>query len=187
MLKKWSEYRAIKKSDLFDPAYYLLNNPDVRRADIDPLFHFIEQGWKEGRNPSQKFQTRYYLETNPDVNRAGINPLAHYLTYGRKEGRKTNQQEGTKFIHEPIDHTKLVSVAPVIDRTNFSTPLHQSLVEIIVCVHNALNDVVRCLDSIIAHTTHPYHLIIVNDGSQAETSEYLEDFAKSHGATLIVN
>lgn len=87
MLKKWKEYRTIKKSGLFDPAFYLLNNQDVRNADIDPLSHFIEHGWKEGRNPSQKFDTRYYLETNPDVNIAGINPVVHYLKYGMREGR----------------------------------------------------------------------------------------------------
>lgn len=83
------EYLTLKNSDLFDPTYYLLNYPDVRNAGIDPLSHFIEYGWREGRNPSRKFDTKYYLETNPDVNKAGINPLFHYLKYGRIEGRPT--------------------------------------------------------------------------------------------------
>jgi GT2 family glycosyltransferase/SAM-dependent methyltransferase len=187
MLRRWNDYRIIKKSGLFDPAYYLLNNPDVRQADIDPMSHFIEIGWKEGRNPSARFDTRYYLEMNPDVYQAGVNPLLHYLRYGQKEGRSINPAERKSITSDPRDPTKLISVSPVVNRTGFPIPDHQAPVDIIVCVHNALDDVVRCLNSIVAHTSQPYHLILVNDGSQAETSEYLEEFSKSHSATLIVN
>lgn len=89
MLRRWKEYYLIKRSGLFDPTYYLLNNPDVRQADVDPLTHFIEHGWREGRNPSQKFYTNYYLEMYEDVKIASINPLVHYLEFGKKEGRRT--------------------------------------------------------------------------------------------------
>lgn len=87
MLRRWSEYLVIKKSGYFDPAYYLITYPDCRLADIDPFWHFIKYGWKEGRNPSSEFDTEYYLRMNPDVQQAGINPLVHYLNHGRKEGR----------------------------------------------------------------------------------------------------
>jgi FMN phosphatase YigB (HAD superfamily) len=83
----WLDYLIIKKSGYFDPAYYLLSYPDCRLADVDPLWHFIEHGWKEHRNPSLKFDTGYYLRANPDVLQAGINPLVHYLQYGQHEGR----------------------------------------------------------------------------------------------------
>jgi len=48
MLTNLRDYFAIKHSGLFDERYYLLHNPDVRRADIDPLKHFVKFGWKEG-------------------------------------------------------------------------------------------------------------------------------------------
>lgn len=78
----------IKKSGLFDPVYYLLNYPDVRIADIDPLTHFIKVGWKEGRNPSEKFNTKFYLDSNPDVKQTDKNPLVHYILHGEKKGRR---------------------------------------------------------------------------------------------------
>ncbi len=81
-------YHLIKKSGLFDPVYYLINNPDVRVADTDPLRHYIKFGWKEGRNPSDKFDTNFYLESNPDVKQSDQNPLVHYIKYGAKEGRR---------------------------------------------------------------------------------------------------
>jgi FMN phosphatase YigB (HAD superfamily) len=86
-LKKWMDYRLIEQSGFFDPAYYLLTYPDCRRADVDPLWHFIEHGWREGRNPSAKFDTAYYLRVNLDVKQVGVNPLVHYLQNGQWEGR----------------------------------------------------------------------------------------------------
>ncbi len=86
-LRDLIDYFIIKTSGCFDPAYYLLNYRDCRLADVDPLWHFVRYGWKEGRNPSADFDTEYYLKTNPDVQQAGINPLVHYIRYGRREGR----------------------------------------------------------------------------------------------------
>jgi len=71
----------------FDAAYYLRNNPDVAAAGVDPLKHFNQYGWKEGRNPDALFNTQYYLNQNPDVAAAKVNPLTHYETNGWKEGR----------------------------------------------------------------------------------------------------
>ncbi|HNB51597.1 MAG TPA: rhamnan synthesis F family protein, partial [Anaerolineales bacterium] len=87
MLKQWADYFTILKSGYFDPAYYLYQYRDCRLADIDPLMHFVEHGWREGRNPSEKFDTAFYLRMNPDVKHAGLNPLVHYLKHGQYEGR----------------------------------------------------------------------------------------------------
>jgi len=86
-------YRLIKKSGLFDPVYYLMNNPDVRAADIDPLRHYLKFGWKEGRNPSERFDTSFYLESNPDLKQSGENPLAHYIKHDAKGGRQALPSE----------------------------------------------------------------------------------------------
>ena len=103
-----SNRRLIKKSKLFDPVYYLINNPDVRAADIDPLRHYIKYGWKEGRNPSDKFDTRFYLDSNPDVKQSRENPLVHYIKYGAKEGRRALPTE--RFVSPVAQHSQLLSV-----------------------------------------------------------------------------
>ena len=72
---------------LFDPAYYLAQNPDVKAAGVDPYQHYISSGFKEGRDPNQFFSTSYYLKNNPDVAAAGINPLLHFEANGYAEGR----------------------------------------------------------------------------------------------------
>jgi hypothetical protein len=70
---------ALRRSALFDAAWYLATYPDVAVAGLDPVRHYLRAGVAEGRDPGPQFSTRDYLERNPDVARAGINPLLHYL------------------------------------------------------------------------------------------------------------
>ncbi len=71
----------------FNTAYYLKANPDVAAAGVDPLQHFMQFGWREGRNPNAVFNTAYYEANNPDVAAAGIDPLQHFMQFGWREGR----------------------------------------------------------------------------------------------------
>ncbi|MCV3216725.1 glycosyltransferase [Plectonema radiosum NIES-515] len=64
---------------------------------------------------------------------------------------------------------------------------HSATVDIIICVHNALDDVKQCLESVIRYSRMPYSLILVDDGSKEETSNYLKYFANSQKAKLIRN
>jgi O-antigen biosynthesis protein len=104
------EYKIIKSSGLFDAIYYLQEYADIRQADIDPLKHFCEYGWKEGQNPSVNFDTNFYLETHPDVRNAGINPLVHFIKYGAKEGRKTHTENSIVIEHKVSKIKKLVTI-----------------------------------------------------------------------------
>ena len=79
--------QGLNPNALFDTNYYLVQNPDVRAAGVDPLRHYEEYGWHEGRDPSLLFSGDRYLAANPDVRAAAINPLLHYVAYGRNEGR----------------------------------------------------------------------------------------------------
>lgn len=72
----------------FDAIFYLNQYPDVAASKINPLHHYSEFGWKEGRNPNSSFNTTYYLRDNPDVLAAGIDPFWHFLVAGRNEGRE---------------------------------------------------------------------------------------------------
>ncbi len=86
------ERRTVKAalSEVIDRNYYLSRYDDVRRSNIDPLDHFIDIGWREGRRPDPLFDTAFYLRENSDVTDSGINPLYHYLTIGREAGLRPN-------------------------------------------------------------------------------------------------
>lgn len=76
-------------------------------------------------------------------------------------------------------------VEPIEDRPQVGRRVAQ--VDIIVCVHNARADLQLCLASVLQHTTTPYRLILVDDGSEAETRDYLAAFTAEHGAILLRN
>jgi hypothetical protein len=77
----------------FDAGFYLASNADVRESGVDPFSHFLNTGWREGRNPSRSFDVTYYLINNPDVAAAGINPWVHYQWAGRSEGRRPRRPQ----------------------------------------------------------------------------------------------
>lgn len=85
---KHDEVSFIRESGLFDEEYYLNENPDVKESGADPIEHYCEFGWKEGRNPSPDFNTVFYFQEYEDVKEGGGNPLLHYIKFGRGEGRK---------------------------------------------------------------------------------------------------
>lgn len=57
-------------------------------------------------------------------------------------------------------------------------------VSVVICVHNALDDVKECLESVWNNRSFPYEIIIVDDGSEPETQEYLEYFQKQTSCIL---
>jgi glycosyltransferase involved in cell wall biosynthesis len=114
ILQPYRVHSLIKRSGLFDAEYYLLNNPDVRRADVNPLTHFVKVGWKEGRNPSEYFDICYYMQTYPDIQKAGVNPLFHYLKFGWHEGRNPSKLfDGNKYI-EAYPDVRLSKQNPLV-------------------------------------------------------------------------
>ena len=155
MIKSIYHYYLIKRSGIFDMQYYLLHNPDVRRADIDPLWHFITIGWKEGRNPSQTFDTKQYLNQNQDVLDAGINPLIHYLKFGLKENRRFTA----------ITPLPKLGINPKVS--------------IIIPCFNGSDTIRETLESVLRQSYKNYEIIIVDDGSSDASLEIIAQIAPS--------
>jgi GT2 family glycosyltransferase len=65
-------------------------------------------------------------------------------------------------------------------------PLMDTPIDIIVCVHNALEDVRLCLESIQANLLPGHRLILVNDRSNEETSAFLRGFAEGEKQAVLI-
>lgn len=123
----------------------------------------------------------------------------HFEDYRRQHGLKAAVGAGVRFLRREglrglMRHARpgpegAGVAAAVAVRAREPLPLvaHTEDVDIIVCIHNALGDVKNCLQSVLRHTAPPYRLILVDDGSQPETRDYVRDFAESQGLTLIRN
>jgi len=75
--KSLSDKEIISSSTLFDTDFYLNKYPDIARAGVDPIKHYCEFGFKEGRNPSSTFDTKSYIQTKKL--KQSQNPLVHYI------------------------------------------------------------------------------------------------------------
>lgn len=77
----------IRASGLFNEAFYLAMYSDLQPPPLDPIRHYCEHGWREGRNPSDDFDTKFYLKTYSDIRNAHLNPFWHYVIAGAAELR----------------------------------------------------------------------------------------------------
>ncbi|MBD9453535.1 hypothetical protein IB244_18520 [Rhizobium sp. RHZ02] len=82
----------------FAEEWYLDNNPDVKTQGLTGLAHYLQSGWKEGRNPTPSFDVKEYLSLNPDVAASGVEPFTHFVLRGIKEGRRTRLGPETPTI-----------------------------------------------------------------------------------------
>ena len=72
----------IKRTELFDREYYLVQNADVARSGIPPLRHYVAYGDREGRAPQPIFDPGYYRAKTPGRLKR-VNALLHYAWVGR--------------------------------------------------------------------------------------------------------
>jgi GT2 family glycosyltransferase len=94
--------------------------------------------------------------------------LAKYIYYfliGQRTKFFTHQKKA--LYSEVLDINKDINCN--------SLEKHQDQIDIIICVHNALEDIKTCLDSIKKFTTEPFSLIIIDDGSDHPTKVFLEN------------
>ena len=77
-----------RTSGVFEPEWYLLNNPDVKAAGMNPWIHFSIYGIGEGRLPRSDFDPLEYLKKTPGVVLSGLNPVHHWMVYGWRMGKK---------------------------------------------------------------------------------------------------
>ena len=79
-----SEEERVKASGLFDPEWYIATYPDVKAAGLDPLYHYLSHGAREGRSPGPAFDAKRYLkrrgdDASPEARR---HPLLDYIDQG---------------------------------------------------------------------------------------------------------
>lgn len=157
------EYDAIR--DLFDSNYYLNEYDDVLKSGLNPIYHFLEIGHKEGRNPNKDFVTSFYKNRYPDVVRNKLNPLVHYAKWGELENREINYFSKKEFI---LNNN-------LIYLSNYKFD-EEPLVSIVILNRNGLNHLKILFEDFAEKTNYSNFEIIVVDNNSSDNSV---DFLKS--------
>jgi O-antigen biosynthesis protein len=106
-----------------------------------------------------------------------------YLLISQK-GKRFKYRLKHKFSKR--DTEGLVCSIEEVARGHSKPGLNKKKVDIIICVHNALDDVQRCLESVLENTSQPYQIILIDDGSQKATRDYLKDFSTKNSNTQLL-
>ena len=133
------------------------------------------QRWKIG-NTLGEFRRRIMLRPNEPM---ASERLQHVLgefhswrnNYGDTPSRPPQMPEVSHVPEQPANHLSASATRSV---------------DVVVCVHNALEDVRSCLSSVVKNTQRGFTLYIVNDGSDAATSEYLAKFCSNHDSRVLL-
>lgn len=172
-------YQGIYPTAWFDGEYYLQANPDVMQSGRDPLEHFQNWGWREGRNPLPGLDLRRLMNSQPELRVAKGSPLAllasgalaHLLheqatsTTQAKPGQTTsaNALELDDADQDLLDPTFWVDLQP---RAWASPPA----VDVIIPVHSGAIETLRCLWSVLnAPVQTPHRVVVINDAGPDPT------------------
>ena len=125
------------------------------------------------------------------IQEANINFINSNFMEARRLYMKAQRQYGFEFLnfnislcekrmkdsHNLTNHSFLKETIPKQDKT----------VDIILPIYNALEDVKNCINSLYEHKTHDFNLIAIDDCSDEETKNYLEEEARLKGFKLFRN
>ncbi|MER9327581.1 glycosyltransferase [Mesorhizobium sp. M0488] len=191
----------------FSSSNYLRLRPDVALAGLNPLAHFVAHGKDEGEWSERSSIMRTVQPVGPRLSPLSVfklAPAALRFSGGvaplvssswrvlRREGVRgiayrmkiLEQRNSAASLPSLVAHgASGIRQAPV--RRPSEVRRHVAAVDIIVCVHNALDDVRRCLESITIRTMPPYNLIVVDDGSDEPTATYLKEFMVGQQGKLL--
>ena len=129
----------------------MLEKEKKKSRDNFELYQLIENAtWWKITKPFRIVQDKIR-----NIKKKGINDIAII---------SDNSEEYTATVS--IDKYPAISKKQIV-------PRHVDTVDIIICVHNAYEDVKACIESVFQYTNEPYKLIIVDDGSADQTRDYL--------------
>lgn len=100
-LKIYDKHRREKRGDLifFDPDFYLDTYIDVRTSGVDPIYHYVANGWKEGRSPFRYFNVQAFSQAHPGSEALNVNLAeACILLYGSYAWKSHVEHFGTSSV-----------------------------------------------------------------------------------------
>ncbi|MCA9349300.1 glycosyltransferase [Candidatus Saccharibacteria bacterium] len=178
---------GFKNNDLIESNFMIF---DLNSRKIDGFF---ATWWAELDSFSRRDQLslNYALKTNG---------IEYHRLMKRPENTRTDRHfaiTSHNLSMPAVEELKKILPAKVVnpyagksffeDRSDVIKSYRDKTIEVIYCVHNALEDVKICLESVKQHRQKNVSLIIIDDGSDGETKKYLEKYTSENKAWVSLN
>lgn len=172
----YPEYNGLTETNLMMSK---LDSPNISRlmnrwwSEIVKFSHrdqlsFNYSLWVEGMSWHRLMPDKVSLRDNFDFAYLGHGRNSGYIIRGERQPNVVNplsyESKGFRAVDFSMD-------------TNL---------DIVICVHNALDEVKRCLDSVLKSRRKRDRIIIVDDGSANDTASFLENFASKNKRVLLL-
>ncbi len=81
-------FQRSKIEPYFDREYYLKTYADIASAGVDPLAHFVAQGWHEGRNP---LPNSMFASNSASIPTSRVLASIHFIITSSSGNRKADR------------------------------------------------------------------------------------------------
>ena len=157
-------YFLFKKSKIFDEKFYLLKYSDIRKADVNPLWHFVTKGYKEKRWPNNKVNWNEVYKNISEIN------LEKIISYNE------NSSNGISLCNINFSYDKNLKFK--------RTPL----VSIIILTRNGEEYIKTLFKYLKQNTLYPnMEIIVVDNASIDNTVKFLENNSYDFNIKIIKN
>lgn len=101
----------------FDKDWYLATYPDIGRAKVDPLSHYLKHGHREDRDPSPFFSTSFYREYYLSGSEK-LCPLVHFAEVGFASGALPHPLVDLSYISQKYDLSATDAYEALLEQTD---------------------------------------------------------------------
>jgi GT2 family glycosyltransferase/glycosyltransferase involved in cell wall biosynthesis len=174
--------KMLRSSDFFDEEWYLNEYPDVASSGMPASFHYISNGFSEGRLPGPLFDEEHYVSQLSEAIPTGLPPLVHYELYGRAKGFEAKKEITGKIWWENLAKTSRLQRSEKFIFDCVSKP-----VTIVIPIFNGARFVKKCIDSVL-QASGTFQVILVDDCSEeVEISDLLRAYSNHSNISVIQN
>ncbi len=183
---------------MFHSRWYMEQNEDVVKAGINPLAHYLKDGYREHRNPSVVMDLGNYWTCTPQLSKSE-DPAQHYMLGGFRfyphTDEKLNILSEIPFPYDVSREFQHFSTHAVLPQTTEQRRDQQvslsrmiagctaiqnnsPIVTVIIPAYNKLTYTINAIESILqSETRTPFEIVIVDDQSTDETAQFFVDLA----------
>lgn len=181
------EQRDYYRSKYYDTDQLIESNVLLYNLGAKNIDAFLRSWW----NHIDRFSRRDQLSINYCLDKHGVD----WMKFTEWPITARNHQlfalvdhgKGSKLHEQFIESLDTNIIDPTAGTPSYTTIKKRQLeqvnkhsISVVVCVHNALEDVKMCLQSVGKNRAINEDLIIVDDGSDSPTASFVKDFAKAN-------
>lgn len=135
------------RARMFDPDFYCEEYPDVAAACVDPVDHYREHGWREGRRPSHAFDAAFVARSPIRRIFRNCDPVLVWYLLGRWLGWNVMPPEVRNFFKEANSSASFDMLLLVHEATRTGAPIFALRFVRWLREHRGVSPLVVLLDS----------------------------------------